>query len=212
LNCDNNVGLERKASIKPKKSQHRPKRTGELKIDRRLNLDTSLVHIEKTTYGGLTLSPSLKFKKAYELNLQKKKATYTTSLKMQHQTTANNLKSNSTYYLLKDYSNLGWSMASGDINEDDADDLIMGAPVYSPLNFYQSGAVFVVLSKNGAPLPLNNLNLQQSADLIIEAPMGAARSRFGHSITILDINLDGANDIIVSAPSYMLNKMSYEVI
>jgi glycosylphosphatidylinositol phospholipase D len=103
-------------------------------------------------------------------------------------------------------------MSSDDLNSDGADDLLIGAPVYSTLNAYQSGAVFVVLSKNGAPLPLANLNLQQSADLIIEAPTGAARSRFGHSLTILDINLDGVNDIIVSAPSYMLNKMSYEVI
>jgi hypothetical protein len=204
LSCDNKVE-EIGYNIQKRRPSEKG-RSGRLFIDHRmLNFDRSLLRIEKIN-NGLTLSQSQKFKNAFNFNFKRIK-----SFHRAKSFPTKNIKSNSSYYLLSNYANLGWSMTSADINLDGADDLLIGAPVYSPQNSYQSGAVFVVLSKNGASLPLSNLNLQQAADLIIEAPINAARSRFGHSITILDINLDGIDDVIVSAPSYMLDRMSYEV-
>lgn len=121
------------------------------------------------------------------------------------------LTSNASYYILNDYATLGWSMASGDVNNDKDEDLVIGAPVYSDQNAYQNGRVFVTYSKNGA-LPMTNLNLESSADLIIYPPdFQTNSSRFGHSIVVLDLNQDGFSDIVVSAPSYNLENIKYQV-
>ena len=121
------------------------------------------------------------------------------------------LTSNSSYFILNDYATLGWNMASGDVNSDKNEDLIVGAPVYSDQNAYQNGRVFVIYSKNGA-LPMSNLNLETYADLIITPPdIQANSSRFGHSVVILDLNQDGFSDIVISAPSYNLGKIKYQV-
>lgn len=91
--------------------------------------------------------------------------------------------------------------------------MIIGAPVYSTFNTnYQNGVVYIVLSKNGAQLPLHNINLDQNADIVIHPPSDAISSRFGHSITVLDINLDGFEDLVISAPSYDLVNIKYEVL
>ena len=122
-------------------------------------------------------------------------------------------KTNTTYYTVNDYSNLGYSLVSNDLNNDGFDDLIIGAPVYSKQNLYQNGIVYVVLAnqKTGS-VPLHNLNLEKSANLVINPPKDTIRGRFGHSISILDLNLDGFNDLIIAAPSHGLHNISYEVL
>lgn len=120
---------------------------------------------------------------------------------------------NTSYFVGKAYANLGYSLVSYDLNNDGYDDLIIGAPVYPQKNLYQSGMVYVVYAnpKTGT-VPLHNLNLDKSADLVINPPADSIRARFGHSISVLDINLDGFNDLVIAAPSYDLRKINYEVL
>ena len=66
------------------------------------------------------------------------------------------------------------------LNQDEIDDLIIGAPIYSYLNSYQTGAVFILLSKNSQLLPMEDLNVETQSDFIIKSPVH--NSRFGHSI------------------------------
>jgi glycosylphosphatidylinositol phospholipase D len=103
-------------------------------------------------------------------------------------------------------------MESSDVNNDGSDDLIMGAPVYSKLNTLQNGAVFIQLAnKETGKLPFQTINLEQSADYIMQPPNDTVSSRFGHSLTMLDLNQDGFNDLVVSAPSYGLQSLTYQV-
>lgn len=121
-------------------------------------------------------------------------------------------RSNTTYFILNDYSNLGWSVLSADLNNDNLDDLIIGAPVYSPLNQHQTGAVFIIMADpSSGSVPLKNLNVEREANLIINAPQESISGRFGHSIVVLDINLDGFKDLVISAPSHGLTNITYEV-
>lgn len=119
---------------------------------------------------------------------------------------------NTTYYVANENANLGYALASADLNFDGLDDLVIGAPVYSEVNKYQNGAVFVILANaSTGSVPLKNINLERDADIVIKPPADAIRSRFGHSIAILDINIDGYNDIVISAPSYDLTNINYQV-
>lgn len=118
---------------------------------------------------------------------------------------------NTTYYLTNDYANLGVGLASGDLNNDGFDDLVIGAPVYSETNKYQNGAVFVVLADSSGSVPMMNINLEKNANSVIKPPEDSIRARFGHSVAVLDLNLDGYNDIVVSAPSYDLSNINYAV-
>ena len=155
------------------------------------------------TETGVLFQPSEKFK--IELNEKRQKAV------AEFKYEAKSLTSNASYYVLNDYANLGWSMATGDLNNDQNDDLIVGAPVYSLQNAFQNGQVFITYAKNGA-LPMTNVNLEAKADFIINPPdLTTNSSKFGHSIVVLDLNQDGYNDIAISAPSYNLGKIKYQV-
>ena len=119
---------------------------------------------------------------------------------------------NTTYFLANAHAQLGYSLVSYDVNGDGFDDLVMGAPVYSEINLYQNGAVFVVLADSSTgSVPLRNLNVEKEANAVIKPPSESIRGRFGHSIAVLDLNLDGFNDIVVSAPSFDLRNINYEV-
>ena len=122
------------------------------------------------------------------------------------------LNSNTSYYVKSENAQLGWTLVSADLDNDSSEDLIIGCPVHANLNYYQNGAVFVVMNKNGNGIPLEDLNLEKDSDLIIYPPAGTTRSRFGHAITSLDLNQDGFNDIVISAPSYGLENITYEVV
>ncbi len=103
-------------------------------------------------------------------------------------------------------------MESSDVNNDGSDDLIMGAPVYSKLNALQNGAVFIQLAKEDTgKLPFQTVNLEKNSDYIIQPPSDTVSARFGHSLTMLDLNQDGFNDLAVSAPSFGLQSLSYQV-
>lgn len=120
------------------------------------------------------------------------------------------LAPDAAYSSNQEYANLGWSLTAADINRDGDDDLLIGAPNYSHLkNSHQSGFVFIVLSTNGT-LPLLDLGVETNADIRIQPPGNVLNARFGHSIVVLDINLDGFEDIVVAAPSYNLANLKYE--
>ena len=87
--------------------------------------------------------------------------------------------------------------------------LLTGAPIYPSKNSFQTGQVFVVMATNGS-LPLRPLSLEADAHLILQAPTNVLNARFGHSVVVLDINRDGHQDIVVSAPSYGLANLAYE--
>ncbi len=76
---------------------------------------------------------------------------------------------------------------------------------------YQNWSVFIVLNANGTGLALDDLNLEQQADFVIRPPKECTRARFGHAIAVLDLNLDGVNDLVIGAPSYNLENIIYEV-
>jgi glycosylphosphatidylinositol phospholipase D len=166
-------------------------------------LDESHMQLEFDA-NGVTYSPSPKFLNKFNDKKQVK------STEEEPKLNSNILTANATYYIFKDYANLGWGIASGDLNGDGTDDMVTGAPVYSLTNAYQNGIAFVVLSKNG--LPLGSSNLEDTADFIIHSPdLNNNNSRFGHAIAILDLNQDGYNDIAISAPSYNLGQIKYQV-
>ena len=49
-----------------------------------------------------------------------------------------------------------------------------------------------------------------SAAYELMPPPGTISSRFGHAVVVLDLNQDGFNDLIVSAPSFGLQNISYQ--
>ncbi|CAD7092606.1 unnamed protein product [Hermetia illucens] len=85
----------------------------------------------------------------------------------------------------------GYSLLAEDINGDNFTDVIVSAPNYYITNSYENGAVYVFLN-------LGQVSFSQP----IKVTTGKlTRERFGTTVTKLgDINLDGYNDIAVSAP------------
>jgi hypothetical protein len=113
------------------------------------------------------------------------------------------------YYLLNDYSQLGWQIKASDLNNDGSDDLIITAPTYSYENNYQQGKVFIKLATSSGLLSNNDFDIETIADIKIDSPQESKSSRFGHSIEIFDLNQDGFKDLIVSAPSFNLTSIQY---
>ena len=199
-------GVTRKTSETTK--GNRKKSLGLHLIDENFILDKSymdFVHSDK----GVTFKPSQKF--LDELNSKKRNISNVNYNLKRDGGAPEYAITNATYYTLKDYANAGWSLAAGDMNNDQSEDLVIGAPVYSFTNAYQTGIAFVILSRNGN-LPMTTLKLDDTADYILYSPDPHMNSsKFGQAVEVLDINLDGYNDIIVSAPSYNLENIKYQV-
>jgi hypothetical protein len=104
------------------------------------------------------------------------------------------------------YSHFGWSVGSaGDVNGDDVDDIIVGAPSElnpnrpSPVAYVYHGSRSSGLDLDGAR-PMGN---PSNADWVGNAsPEQGAYSGYGHSVASAgDVNNDGIADVIVGAPS-----------
>lgn len=97
----------------------------------------------------------------------------------------------SYFELAGEHSNdgFGLSLNTLDINNDNVDDLLIGAPFASISEFTNSGAVYGYFgSSNGLASLYNILFYGESA-----------MERFGSSISGGDINADGQNDVIIGA-------------
>ena len=180
-----------------------------LKLDN-LKLDPSHL-VKKFTPNGVLFSASENYKKQLKSNydlLRNKIKSF--EKQFEHKSNGIIVNANTSYYITNENANLGWSLAAGDLNNDQSEDLIIGAPVFSNKNSYQDGAVFVVLSISSGGLPYVNMNLEQSANMIIFPPNNTQKSRFGHQVIVLDLNQDGFLDYVISAPSYGLENITYE--
>jgi glycosylphosphatidylinositol phospholipase D len=79
--------------------------------------------------------------------------------------------------------------------------------------FYQAGAIFIINGKKSGSLktPLKSTNIFDIADKIIYAYNNDddPQLRFGWSMSVVDLNKDGIDDLAVSAPSFGANEYTY---
>ncbi|XP_046581198.1 phosphatidylinositol-glycan-specific phospholipase D-like [Haliotis rubra] len=120
--------------------------------------------------------------------------------KLRQKENSNEKQPDAVYTVPEKYAKFGWSLAVGDLNNDGQDDLAIGAPGYGSEFSPQDGKVFIIYgTDNGLPLKtMDNFNVQ--ANQVLNGPF-KAQARFGSSIAIVDINMDGINDIAVGAPN-----------
>lgn len=104
------------------------------------------------------------------------------------------------------YIGLGNGLASGDINGDGIDDLLMGASgTWAPYLLYgggkrgENGAIYILYGKDGwteaDPIPIGD-----SGDQDVHILGVNDQSNYGYSIAVGDVNGDGIGDIISGAP------------
>lgn len=87
-------------------------------------------------------------------------------------------------------SYFGNSLAVADLNNDEWNDLIVGAPFYFDRMKDQGGAVYIYMNENGS--------FQKTATVVLKGPSGSA---FGFAVAAVgDINQDGFQDFAVGAP------------
>ncbi|RIA90534.1 hypothetical protein C1645_151855 [Glomus cerebriforme] len=112
------------------------------------------------------------------------------------------------------YAQLGHDMVLGDFNGDGIQDLAISAPFYSNQpEIPQTGAIFIINGKkSGSFKTPETTNILDIADKIIYAynPQDKSnndpQSRFGWSMSVVDLNKDGIDDLAVSAPSFGAKK------
>lgn len=87
-------------------------------------------------------------------------------------------------------SYFGNSLAITDLNNDDWNDLIVGAPFYFDRMKDEGGAVYIFMNENGS--------FQNTATMVLKGPSASA---FGLAVAAIgDINQDGFQDFAVGAP------------
>ncbi|MFH1425852.1 MAG: FG-GAP-like repeat-containing protein [Candidatus Kerfeldbacteria bacterium] len=91
-------------------------------------------------------------------------------------------------------SRTGAALASGDVNEDNKNDLLVGAPESRVTND-GDGAVYLIMGESGYPGALQSIT---SADTKFT---GSSREKLGYAISAGgDANHDGKDDILIGAP------------
>ncbi|XP_069128392.1 phosphatidylinositol-glycan-specific phospholipase D-like [Argopecten irradians] len=112
------------------------------------------------------------------------------------------------YYVSDRFSKFGWSLAVGDLNNDDNDDLVVGAPGYRGGGSPDQGRVYILYgSDDGIPVAQGafyELDMNEQANCTLQGP-AEAQSLFGTSVAVLDINQDGDLDVAVGAPAFRNN-------
>ncbi|XP_044035670.1 integrin alpha-3b isoform X2 [Siniperca chuatsi] len=94
-------------------------------------------------------------------------------------------------------SYFGNSLAVTDLNNDDWNDLIVGAPFYFDRMKDQGGAVYIFMNENGS--------FQKTATVVLKGPSASA---FGFALAAIgDINQDGFQDFAVGAPFHDTGKV-----
>ncbi len=97
------------------------------------------------------------------------------------------------------YEYSGKAVSSGDINGDDFDDVIIGAPKNNDSNY--QGMVYVVFGQSDAfadTLELENLDASTSGFKIAGNPISSGFGYFGYALGTGDINGDGIQDILAA--------------
>ncbi|KAK5850641.1 hypothetical protein PBY51_001502 [Eleginops maclovinus] len=94
-------------------------------------------------------------------------------------------------------SYFGSSLAVTDLNNDDWNDLIVGAPFYFDRMKEQGGAVYIFMNENGS--------FQKNPSMVLKGPSG---SGFGFAVAAIgDVNQDGFQDFAVGAPFHETGKV-----
>ncbi|XP_065805378.1 integrin alpha-3b isoform X1 [Labrus bergylta] len=94
-------------------------------------------------------------------------------------------------------SYFGSSLAVTDLNNDDWNDLIVGAPFYFDRMKHQGGAVYIFMNENGS--------FQKTASVVLKGQTGSA---FGFSVAAIgDVNQDGFQDLAIGAPFHDTGKV-----
>ncbi len=100
-----------------------------------------------------------------------------------------------------DKTYLGASVKAADLNGDGINDIIMGAP-NAGISAHTSGWIYVVYGKQN--VPQTTIELNQSADLIIQAPdpvHNLAGASYGQTLAVGDFDNDGKPDLVGGAAS-----------
>lgn len=127
----------------------------------------------------------------------------------QSELSLSDLNGSNGFVLTGEYQNArtGFSTASGDINGDGIDDMIIGAPYASKDTVSEAGVVYVVYGSNAGFNDSTKVsNLNGSNGFIIYGV--ANEGRAGWSVAAGDVNGDGFDDVIVGAPNVMPNANS----
>ncbi|KAK3086673.1 hypothetical protein FSP39_021738 [Pinctada imbricata] len=165
----------------------------------------------KDAHRGIVIKPGAKLKQRISARrkiVKNKKDKLKNKWKGENKNKIRNLKIN--YNVNMTEALFGWSLTKGDFDKDGNEDLVIGAPFYGEDENPYMGRVFVVYSsERGLPSDyleyvytttnLNNLTL--GFNRILSGPP-AKQSRFGFSLTVLDMNEDGILDLAVGAPSF----------
>lgn len=89
----------------------------------------------------------------------------------------------------------GSALATGDLNGDDTDDLIIAAPYADASNRSAAGAAYVIFGGTGLP---SAIDLSSSTGFTLHG--GAAYDYSGSAVASADLNEDGVDDLVVGAP------------
>jgi hypothetical protein len=103
-----------------------------------------------------------------------------------------------TFFGATDAANLGVGMAVGDINGDGISDVIMGAPKADGSFNCPAGGAAYVFHGGSLGLPTGNVRLSESAATL--TLVGCQEGRVGVAVAAGDIDGDGFDDFVVSAP------------
>jgi glycosylphosphatidylinositol phospholipase D len=95
-----------------------------------------------------------------------------------------------------DYMKLGTSMVTGDFDGSGRKHLVIGAPGCSSGRFIQDGCVFLI--DNGIDRNSKRVQIDESSTIITGSDENGAG--FGHDLAVVDLNMDGIDDLAISAP------------
>jgi len=107
-------------------------------------------------------------------------------------------------------SYLGESTDFGDFNYDGIPDIVMGAPGYWVPGSPHSGAVVIEFGqKSTKGIKQTPINFDQGSNqrMVFKGTEGGAR--FGTAVAVVDLNCDGLDDLVVSAPSSSWSTLNY---